>query len=66
MFHLVLYLPFELVVMWYRTFETHEEAEEYAKTLPHGFEVTDTIPQGAIIVPLKENHAIRQQSSTSQ
>lgn len=52
--------------MWYRTFETHEEAEEYAKTLPHGFEVTDTIPQGAIIVPLKENHAIRQQSSTSQ
>lgn len=53
MYYLVLELPFNLVAVWHRHFETEQEAIDYSTTLPFGFVVTDTVPENAITVPME-------------
>ena len=56
MYRLIMELPFDIVALWYKDFESIEDAEETRQFLPNGFIIVqlDSIPvdsDNVIVVP---------------
>lgn len=58
MYYLLLELPFNITLVWGETFGSFAEAEARAATLPHGFVVSESLPDTSIFYPLEEQHEI--------
>lgn len=56
MYAIVLELPYRVTLVHKKRFDTQEEAEQFAGTLPGKFQTVkeEEVPAGAIPIPLKE------------